>query len=109
MYAIANCVVTVTRGTTVDPVSGNKIPASTVVYTGSANIQEEQHNSWDLATQTPRTVRDLTMRVPSTADVAQHDYVLDTTHNVRFTVMGIQQNYGPLFVPDKVCDLKRVN
>ncbi len=109
MYAIPATIVIVTRGTVLNPVTGDKMPASTVAYQGPASIQEDSHQYWDQATQTPRTVRKLTMRIASTAGILSGDYILDTKRNIRFVAQGVTQNLGALFTPDQVVDLTRVN
>lgn len=104
---MATCNITVTRGTTKNAM-GDPVPASTVVYTGAASITESSNQYFDQATQTPRTVRSLEMLVSSSADIQSGDYVHDDTWNINYVVHAVTQSTGPLYLPDKECDLKRV-
>ena len=108
MYALATSQVTVTRGTTTDPVTGDLIPANTVVYQGIASITEMSNRYFDQATQTPRTVRSLDMAVSSAADIQSGDYVLDTTFGIRYVVQDVVHGFGPMIIGDLTCTLNRV-
>lgn len=108
MYALATSQITVTRGIATDPVTGDQVPANTVVYQGIASITEMSNQYFDKATQTPRTVRSLDMAVSSAADVQSGDYVLDTTFNLRYVVQDVVHGFGPMIIGDTSCTLKRV-
>ena len=108
MYSIPTSNIVVTRGTTLDPVTGDQVPAATVVYRGAADIQETSNRYFDQATQTPRTVRLLDMAVPSNAGIQSGDYVQDVTFGLRYVVQDVTHDFGPLIIGDLTCTLKRV-
>lgn len=106
---MATCRVRTTRGTTKDA-HGERIPSGTVVITSAAaSISERSNNFYDFATQTPRTVRSMEMLISSSADVQPGDRVEDLNFGAKYVVEDVTQSTGPLFKPDKVCTLKRVN
>ena len=110
MYAIATCNVKITRGTSRNA-AGDTVAADTTVVTESAaaSISELSNRYWDAANQVPRTVRSLEMLVSSAVDVQPNDRVHDLTFDVKYVVQDVTQSRGPMFTPDKVCTLKRVN
>ena len=109
MYALANSTITISRGTKIDPATGDTVPNPTVVYQGPASITETNNTFLDQATQTPRTVRQLEMRVLSTVDVRPNDFIQDVVRGSKFVAQDVSLSYGLLFTPDKVIGLKRVN
>lgn len=106
---MATCHVQVSRGTTKDAHGERQAAGTVVIASTAASITESSNQYFDFATQTPRTVRQLEMLVSSSADIRSGDQILDLTHNVRYVVDDVTQSTGPLFIPDKVCTLKRVN
>jgi hypothetical protein len=107
VYSLATSRITVRRGTTTDQF-GDKVPGTTVVYQGIADIQETSNRYFDRATQTPRTVRSLDMAVGSNADIRSGDYVHDETYNLDYQVLDVELEFGPLTRGDTTCALKRV-
>lgn len=107
---MATCLVKITRGTAKNA-AGDTIAADTtlVVENTAASIQEQNSSFWDAANQVPRTVRSLNMSISSAIDVKTGDRVHDLTFDVKYVVQDVTQSRGPLFTPDKVCTLKRVN
>ncbi len=108
---MATCNVKITRGTAKNA-AGDTVAAAdstVVVESTAASIQEQNNRFWDAANQVPRTVRSLDMSVSSAIDVQTGDRVHDLTFDVKYVVQDVTQSRGPLFTPDKVCVLKRVN
>jgi hypothetical protein len=105
---MATCNIRITRGTTKDA-HGERTAQGTVVYARTAaSITERSNQYFDFATQTPRTVRSLEMLVSSSLDVRPGDRVEDLNFGAKYVVEDVTQSTGPLFIPDKVCGLKKV-
>lgn len=107
MYSIPTSNIVVTRGTTTNAM-GDKVPSTTVVYQGAADIQANTSQYFDQATQMPRTIFDFDMAVASNADIRSGDFVQDITFNVKYVVKDVNPSYGPLIIGDLTCGLKRV-
>lgn len=108
MYAIATCVVTIMRGTTVDAL-GDPQDNGTVIASGLiACLNEDSGTVWDPATQTPRVVRKWVGSMQSDAPVQSGDQLRDDTHGISYAVIEVTQPGGPAWVSDLTLDLRRV-
>lgn len=110
MWALATCRGSVFRGSTPDPTYRHPVPNNTApLYTGVlAEITERDRRVWDPATQTPRVVRIVTGKVPSTTDVLTGDRFRDDTNGVLYVVQNVTRPRAAGRAPDVVLDLKRV-
>lgn len=117
MYGLATCYVRTTRGESKDA-RGERVPSNTVVIERQAasivehknNFVSRTNNYEDGASQIPRrNILYLEMRISSNADVRSGDRVEDLTFGTKYVVQDVHQSTGPLFMPDKVCMLKRVD
>jgi hypothetical protein len=115
MYAIANCRISIFRGTVKDE-GGDDAPSNVPVRTGLLASVEE-HRSRDSSTSatvqgnvtsTPRQVRSLIGKVGSNVDVRIHDRVLLEATGERYVVINVTQPHKFGRTPDKVLFLKQV-
>lgn len=115
MYAIANCHITIFRGTTTDE-GGDPVPSSMpVAIHVVASIREPRMHIFSgndtvqgNTTQTPRVIRRLTGKVGSNVDVQRHDRILLEDTGERFVVINVTTPHMFGRKPDKVLDLKQV-
>lgn len=108
MYALASCLASILRGTTVDQY-GDAQDNSTVVASGvPMAIQDTTQRVWDPATQTPKVVHSIECSVQSNVDLRIGDQVRDDTNNVTYIVNNVVQPYGPAWTSDLDVDLKRI-
>lgn len=111
MYTPATCLGSILR-----PVAGATTPLGdpagsyTVIATGVPfSITEDGRTTWDAATQTPRTVRQLSALCGSGTDVRKGDRIRDDTHGgTLFVVKDLTQERSFAYVPDLELELGRV-
>lgn len=110
MWALATCRASIFRGTTPDPDFGHPVPNNTTPLHSNvlANIEERDSTVWDPATQTPRVVRVIEAKVPSTTDVLTGDRLRDDRSDVLYVVQRVTRPRRPGHAPDVVLRLKRV-
>ncbi|MFC5947073.1 hypothetical protein ACFQH9_02120 [Pseudonocardia lutea] len=107
MYALANTTVSVLRGSTVDEF-GDETDNETVAASGIiANIRETSSTFSDPGSTTPRVVRNVTCKLPSTTDVTETDRIKDETSGVIYTINTVTQEGGPGRTPDLALLLER--
>jgi hypothetical protein len=108
MYQLANCLVSVLRGTTtndyLDEVDTAAVHASGI----PAFLTETAARTFDPATQTPRVVRTVTATVPSTTDVTETDRLRDDTRGVTYAVEVVHRPDVPGLTADLRLELRRV-
>ena len=115
MYAIANCRISIFRGTIKDE-GGDDAPSNVPERTGvPANIEEPRTSVFSSSatvqgnvTPTPRQVRALVGKVGSNVDVRIHDRILLEATGERYVVINVTQPHRFGRVPDKVLNLKQV-
>jgi hypothetical protein len=110
VYVIATCTATVLRPTTTPDARGDKRSTYTAIATGViAAIQESTNSVSDYATQTPRTIREISGIFPSGTDIQPLDRVRDDTHNVVYQVINTTLNRAPGHQPDLTVSMKKVS
>jgi hypothetical protein len=112
MYVLATCTASIYRGSNLDDYGDLKPdngPAGRVATNVIASIVERDSHMWDQATTSPRVVRVVEGRVPSTVDVRVEDRVRDDTHGEWFWVENVTRPRTAGKVPDTVLDLRRIN
>ncbi|MGH3205108.1 MAG: hypothetical protein ACRDP5_24120 [Streptosporangiaceae bacterium] len=111
MLEICNTTISVLRGTTTDAY-GDPADAATPALTGvPAFIGETGRKVEDPGTPTPRTIRQVTGRVPAWAGVKNTDQILDESTGDTYMVMAVTRPPALFGSPDswpQVLDLKRV-
>ena len=107
-YFLATCLANVLRGTT-ENVYGDQLDTGTPVHTNiPMSITERSHQNRDPVTGTPRTIRSVQGLAAAGTDIRDTDQILDTTHNRLYAVQSVTQDYSEGYIPDLVCDLKRI-
>lgn len=108
MYEVANCTVSILRGTSVNQ-WGDTVDNSTVAASGiPALILVTTETTTDPSTQAPRTVQTVHGVVNSNVDVRDTDQILDETHSVTYAVESVTQPLATGFTPDLELELRRV-
>lgn len=108
MYGLANCLISVLRGTSTDT-WGDQVDNGAIAASGiPARILVRSRTVFDESTQEPRVVQIVSGAVASTADVRDGDQIRDDTHSVTYTVQSVTQPNGVGLVPDLELDLQRV-
>lgn len=108
MYGLANCLVSVLRGTSTDT-WGDTVDNGTVAASGiPAFIVVKSKAITDPATQTPRVVQQIVGAVGSNVDIRDTDQLRDDTNGVTYAVEAVTQPGGAGITPDLVLDLRRV-
>lgn len=108
MYALATTKVTILRGTVTDDV-GDVLDTATPYKTGViAALIESNATTWDAATQQRRTVRRITLTLPSGTDVLSSDQILDEETGYVYSITQLTQPNAPGLVPDLDLILQRV-
>lgn len=108
MYAIANCLVDVLRGTSQND-WGDAVDNGTVAATGvPASIIVANTRVWDATTQTPRAVQRITGVMGSERDVRVNDQLRDTTHGITYAVDSVTQENAIGRTPDLSLLLSRL-
>ena len=105
----ANAYCTVLRGTTVNPF-GDKIDANQVLYQHVAAILAETGRTiQDPSTPSPRTIREITCKLPSWTGVLNTDQIVDEATGDKYIILGVTRpptlNGAPV---DLYLQLKRV-
>jgi hypothetical protein len=108
MYGLANCLVSVLRGTTTDQ-WGDAVDNGAVAASGiPAFIIVRSRQVFDPSTQTPRTVQTIRGAVGSAVDIRDTDQILDETHDVIYAVESVTQPLAAGITPDTELELRRV-
>ena len=108
MLDLANCTVTIQRGTTVDAY-GDVDDSLTPVYTGvPAAIVESAKTVTDPSSQTPRTIRTITCVMPSWADVLNTDTLRNEQNNQGYAVESVEAQPSLGYPPDTILILRRL-
>jgi len=115
VYAIANCRISIFRGTTVDE-GGDEKPANVPRYTGVvASIEEPRTSVFSSSATvqsqtgpTPRQVRVFIGKVGSNVDVQVRDRIMIEATGERYVVMNVTAPHHFGRRPDKVLNLKQV-
>lgn len=88
---IANCEVSILRGTTTDEF-GDPVESDVPVYTGiPASIREVASNETTMAEGMPRQVRYLVGRLPTGTDIQYEDRLRDEDNGRIYQVDGIDE------------------
>jgi len=108
MMALANCTLTVFRGTSIDAY-GDEIEVNTVsVATGiPASVIERSKTVTTYDRDTPRTVRWFTGRVDQGTDIRQNDRVRNEQTGMVFLVDSIATPGTGAIPSDMVLDLRK--
>lgn len=108
MYGLANCTISVLRGTTTD-VWGDTVDSSAVVNQAvPAFIVVKSRTVYDPSTQSPRVVQTIIGAIGSDVDVRDTDQILDETHGVTYSVESVTQPLAAGITPDQTLELRRV-
>jgi hypothetical protein len=115
VYAIANCRISIFRGTVKDE-GGDEKPSNVPEATGVlASIEEPRTSVFSSSTTvqpqtgtTPRQVRALIGKVGSNVDVRVRDRILLEETGERYVVMNVTAPHHYGRKPDKVLNLKQV-
>ena len=109
MYGLANCSVSILRGTTTDT-WGDTVDNGTVAASGiPAFITVDSRSVTDPASQTPRVVQTIRGAVSSTVDIRDTDQLRDDTHGgVVYAVEAVTQPLAAGVTPDQELELRRV-
>lgn len=112
MYGLANCLVSVLRGTTTNAF-GDTVdvgdPINSVVATDiPAFIAVKSKTVTDPGTQTPRMVQTIRAAVGSEVDIRDTDQLFDDTHGVTYAVEAVTQPLAAGITPDLELELRRV-
>jgi hypothetical protein len=119
LYAMANTLVSILRGT-VEDAFGDDMDSGIVVYSGIPAFISSPGMSafrpiilgttvFEPGTEMPSTVRDITAILPGNTDVTMLDQILDQYTSITYTVVLVTQqgNIGGM-VPDMQLTLRRV-
>lgn len=108
MYGLANCTISVLRGTTTD--AWGDIVDSSAVHASAipAFIVVKSRTVYDPSTQTPRAVQSIVGAVGSDVDIRDTDQILDESHSVTYAVESVTQPLGAGITPDQTLELRRV-
>jgi hypothetical protein len=104
-----NCAVTIFRGTTFNQY-GDEVDANTPVMEHlPATLIETGHKTQDPSSPTPRTIREITLRVPYWSKLADSDRVLDEMTRDIYIVISVTRPPTTIGAPvDLVASLKRI-
>lgn len=106
MYALANCRVSVLRGTTDN--FGDEVDDSTVHASGVlANITQTSLNTFDAVSQTTHTVRALRGSLPSATDVRIGDRLKVEPDGPIYSINSVSDDSGPGWTADIRLELER--
>lgn len=108
MYGLANCSISILRGTSTNQ-WGDTVDSGVIVNQHiPAFIVVRSRQVFDPSTQTPRTVQTIVGAVASTVDVRDTDQILDETHSVTYAVESVTQPLAAGITPDQELELRRV-
>lgn len=108
MYGLANCTISVLRGTATD-VWGDTIDSGAIVNQAvPAFIVVKSRTVYDPSTQSPRVVQHIIGAVGSDIDIRDTDQIRDETHGVTYSVESVTQPLGAGITPDQTLELRRV-
>lgn len=108
MYAVASCLASILRGTTIDA-DGDEVDTDTAIATGvPALITEKSRTVYDPSTQERRIIRVSRGAVQSDTDIRDNDRLRDDTNGITYMVQSVTQAGGAGFTNDLVLELKRV-
>lgn len=108
MYGLANCLISVLRGTNTNA-WGDTVDNGTVVTSGiPAFIAVRSKSIYDGATQSSRVVQRIVGAVGSNVDVRDTDQIRDETNDVIYAVEAVTQPLGAGLTPDLELELTRV-
>lgn len=108
MYGLANCTISILRGTTTDQWGDTVDSGAVVDQTIPAFIVVRSRQVFDPSTQTPRTVQTIVGAIGSAVDIRDTDQVLDETHSVTYAVESVTQPLAAGITPDQTLELRRV-
>ena len=105
-----NCRVSVLRGTTVNW-AGDEVDANIpVIEHMPATLIETGHKTQDPSSPTPRTIREITLRLPYWSDVTDKDRILDERTGDIYMIISVTRPPTIIGAPvDLVLSLKRVS
>lgn len=108
MYALANCTVSILRGTSTNEY-GDEVDSDTVVASGiPASIVVRSKSSSDPSTQVSRVIQQVVGVVGSNVDIQDTDRLRDDTNGITYAIESVIQANGPGHTPDLQLDLQRV-
>lgn len=108
MYGLANCTVSILRGTSTDQ-WGDTVDNGSVAASGiPAFIVVRSRQVYDPSTQTPRTVQTIVGAVGSEVSILDSDQIFDETHSVTYAVESVTQPLAAGITPDQTLELRRV-
>lgn len=108
MYGLANCSISIMRGTSTDQ-WGDTIDSGNIVNQHvPAFIVVRSKQVYDPSTQSPRTVQTIVGAVGSAVDIRDTDQVFDETHSVTYSVESVTQPLASGITPDQTLELRRV-
>jgi DNA/RNA-binding domain of Phe-tRNA-synthetase-like protein len=110
MYAMANCRISVLRGTALDEFNDVVDTGATtpLLHGLPAQIIESSHITTDPSTQMPRTVRTIQAALPSNLPLDTGDRIRDDGTGVVYTVQSLERPSTLGFTPDLAATLRRV-
>lgn len=112
MYGLANCLVSVLRGTATnefgDTVDVGADPSAVVATDIPAFIAVKSETITDPSTQTPRVVQTIRGAIGSDVDIRDTDQLYDDTHDVTYAVEAVTQPLAAGITPDQELELRRV-
>lgn len=109
MQEIANTSISVLRGEGVNPY-GDRLDTQVPVYTGiPAYLGERSKTSFDPATQTPRTVRDIVCVAAAWTDVRTTDQIKDERTGIVYAIEDVTLPPTLMGAPvDEILTLRRI-
>lgn len=105
-----NCQITVFRGTTVNW-AGDEVDANTpLIEHLPATLIETGHKTQDPSSPTPRTIREITCRLPYWSGVQDTDRIMDERTQDVYIVISVTRPSTIIGAPaDLVLSLKRIS
>lgn len=108
MYGLANCTISIMRGTSVNSYGDVLDSGSIVNQHVPAFIVVRSRTVFDPSTQTPRTVQTIVGAVGSGVSILDSDQIFDETHSVTYAVESVTQPLAAGITPDQTLELRRV-
>jgi hypothetical protein len=108
VYSLANCLISILRGTTTNRY-GDEVDNGTVVASGiPALVTETNRTVYDRASQEARIIRVSRGAVQSDVDIRDNDQIKREDTNTVYMVQSVTQPDGAGVTTDLVLELKRV-
>lgn len=109
MREVANCTISLLRGTDVDAWGSLRDSGEPYMQGVPAFLAETSKTAYDRATQTPRTIRSTTCVVPDFIGVVNTDQILDESTGSKYAIEDIVRPPTLMGAPvDIVLTLRRI-